>query len=42
MMGSYIYWLREKGIVVNIKKVNKVEISKYTGVISSKYMNVKN
>ena len=38
--GGYIELLKEKGIVVNIKKVNSVEIPKYTGVISAKYMNV--
>ena len=42
MTGSYIYWLREKGIVVSIKKMNKVEIPKYTGAISSKYMSTGN
>lgn len=38
--GSYIEILREKDIVVNIKKNNNIEIPKYTGVISSKYMNI--
>lgn len=38
--GSYIELLREKGIVVSIKKSNSVEITKYTGAISSKYMKV--
>lgn len=38
--GGYIELLKEKGIVVSIKKVNSVEIPKYTGVISAKYMNV--
>ena len=42
MTGSYIYWLREKGIVVNIKKTSKVEIPKYTGAISSKYIKPEN
>lgn len=36
--GSYIELLREKGIVVTIRKLNKVEIPKYTGAITSKYM----
>lgn len=36
--GSYIEKLREVGIVVNIKKQNKIEVPKYSGVISSKYM----
>lgn len=36
--GSYIELLRENGIVVTIKKSNSVEISKYSGAISSKYM----
>lgn len=30
--------MRETGIVVNIKKQNKIEVPKYSGVISSKYM----
>lgn len=36
--GSYIEALRDNGIVVTIKKSNKVEIPKYTGAITSKYM----
>lgn len=36
--GSYIERMRFAGIVVNIKKESKVEIPKYTGLISSKYM----
>ena len=42
MTGSYSYWLKEKGIVVSIKKSNKVEIPKYTGAISSKYIKAEN
>lgn len=38
--GSYIEILREKNIVVTIKKNNNIEIPKYTGVISSKFMNI--
>lgn len=38
--GGYVEKLKENGIVVNIKKTNKVEITKYTGAISSKYMNL--
>ena len=38
--GSYIELLREKGIVVSIKKSDSIEIPKYTGAISSKYMRV--
>ena len=40
MLGSYTYRLRENGIVVTIKKANKVEIPKYSGAISAKYMSV--
>ena len=40
MIGSYIYYLREAGISVTIKKSNKVEIPKYTGLISAKYMSI--
>lgn len=36
--GSYIEKLREYGIVVTFKKLNNVEIPKYTGAITSKYM----
>ena len=37
--GGYIEKLRDEGgIIVNLKKVNKLLIPKYTGVISSKYM----
>lgn len=42
MPGSYTYRLRENGIIVSIKKSNKVEISKYTGAITAKYMSVQN
>lgn len=38
--GGYIEKLKENGIVVNIKKSNKIEIPKYTGAISSKYMSL--
>lgn len=38
--GGYIEFLREKGIVVTIKKLNSIEIPKYTGTISSKYMRI--
>lgn len=38
--GSYIEAMRESGISVTIKKSNNVEIPKYTGVISSKYMKI--
>ena len=36
--GGYVEKLREYGIVVTIKKSNEVEIPKYNGIISSKYM----
>lgn len=37
--GGYLEYMREDGgIVTSIKKLDKVEISKYTGVITSKYM----
>lgn len=36
--GSYIELLREKGIVVTIKKLNSIQIQKYAGAISAKYM----
>ena len=36
--GGYVEALRGYGIVVNIKKSDNVEIPKYTGIISSKYM----
>lgn len=38
--GSYVELLRENGIVVNIKKLDSIEVEKYTGAISSKYMNI--
>lgn len=38
MAGGYNERLREAGIIVEIKKSNKVEIPKYTGAISAKYM----
>lgn len=38
--GSYVELLRENGIEVTIKKSSKVKISKYTGAISAKYMNL--
>ncbi len=39
-LGGYIRELRSYGIVVNIKKSNKVEIPKYTGAISAQYINL--
>jgi len=39
--GSYIERMKESGIVITITKSNNVTIPKYTGVISSKYMNTK-
>ena len=36
--GSYIENLRYNGVEVTLKKLNKVEIPKYTGAISAKYM----
>lgn len=38
--GSYIERIRDYGNVVTIKKLNKVEIPKYTGAITSKYMKI--
>lgn len=38
--GSYMEILRQNGIVATIRKSNKIEIPKYTGVISAKYMNL--
>ena len=40
MNGSTLYWLREKGIEVSVKRLDKVEIPKYTGAISAKYMTI--
>lgn len=40
MPGSYIDILRENGIVVDVKKSNNIEIQKYTGAISAKYMQI--
>ena len=36
MPGGYIDYMRDWGVVVNIKKVNKVKIEKYTGALQSK------
>lgn len=38
--GGYIDYMRDWGVVVNIKKVNKVKIEKYTGALQSKYMQI--
>lgn len=38
--GSYIESMRDYGNVIEIKKQNKVEIPKYTGAISAKYMSI--
>jgi len=40
MLGSYTYRLRENGIVVNIKKLNKVEIPKYAGAITARHISI--
>lgn len=39
-LGGYISLLEEKGIVVTIKKSDKIQIPKYTGAISAKYMSL--
>ena len=36
--GGYLDFIDDYGIVVSLKKLEKVRIPKYTGVISSKYM----
>lgn len=36
--GGYLDYLNDDGIVTSIKKLDNVKITKYTGVISSKYM----
>ena len=36
--GGYLDWLNDDGIVTSIRKLDNVKITKYTGVISSKYM----
>lgn len=38
--GDYIELLKENGIQVTIKKSNNIQIPKYTGAISAKYMKV--
>ena len=38
--GGYIERLREYGIVFSLKKLDKVEIPKYNGAISAKYMSI--
>lgn len=40
--GGYIELLNTSGVVATVKKSNNVEIPKYTGVISSKYMKIQN
>lgn len=37
--GGYLDFLNDDGIVTSIKKLDNVKITKYSGVISSKYMN---
>lgn len=36
--GGYLDFLNDDGIVTSIKKLDNVKITKYTGVISAKYM----
>ena len=36
--GGYLDYLNDDGIVTSIKKLDNVKITKYTGVISAKYM----
>ena len=36
--GSYIEDLRRNGIIVNIKKTNNIQIQKFSGALSAKYM----
>ncbi len=36
--GSYLYYMMEDGIEVNIKKSDKITIKKYNGVLTNKYI----
>ncbi len=39
MPGGYIYYMKEDGISVDVKRLDEVTIEKYNGVINSKYIN---
>lgn len=36
--GGIIYWLKERGINVEIRKSDEVKIDKYTGVLTNRYI----
>lgn len=38
--GGYFEEMKKYGIIIEIKKQNKVEVPKYSGAISAKYMNL--
>lgn len=38
MPGGYIYYMKQDGIIADIKKQEAITIEKYSGVISSKYI----
>lgn len=39
-LGGYVNSLRSYGLIESVKKSNKVEIPKFTGAITSKYINI--
>lgn len=38
MIGGYLYWMENEGVLVNIKQSDNVVIEKYNGVINYKYI----
>ena len=38
MPGGYIYYMKQDGILVDVKKQDEITIEKYNGIISSKYI----
>ena len=39
MIGGYLYWMGQEGVLVDIKQLDLVTIEKYNGVINYKYVN---
>lgn len=39
MIGGYIYWMEEAGVIVEIKQMDNVAVEQYNGVINYKYVN---
>ena len=37
MVGGYLYWMEQTGVIVTTKQMDLVTVEKYDGVINYKY-----